>query len=122
MSSSTEKRTSRRKKGGVLRLFFYSAVFVPLLAAAALRVLDYNRFIQIPYWTLFSICYLFPEAELSVCQVSSIDAVLDWTFRQWDWSLEKHQPGTTRHIPVIEAKDFSYELLEKLTEGFTVPV
>jgi hypothetical protein len=109
--------TASRLKTMLLTIFI-----IPLLSVVALSVLDYNRFIQIPYWSLFSFCYLFPEAELSICSVNSIDAVLDWTLGKWNWHLESAQPGSVTPIPEIKALDFSYGLLNELTKGFTVPV
>lgn len=117
-----EKMHKQGAKGSLRKWLLHAFVVAPLLAVLALRVLDYNRFIQIPYWTVFSVCYLLPAANLSVCQMESIDAITSWTIAQWNWSLEPVQPGTITPVPEIEAKDFSYELLDKLSHGFTIPV
>lgn len=114
---------SKKKKSSSLpKLFFYTFIVIPALSVLGLRFYDYNRFIQIPYWTIFSVCYLLPEANLPMCTMDNIDAITDWTIAQWNWDLETDKPGEIKAIPEIEAKDFSYELLDKLSHGFTVPV
>lgn len=103
------------------------AVITVLVAilAMAYRWYDYNRFIQIPYWTVFSACYLVssPEYVPPVCSQKNLQVWSDWTTQFWRWELEgENQPGTNRPILEMEAKDFSYSLLEQMTQGFTQPV
>lgn len=94
------------------------AVAIPVI----FRFYDYNRFIQIPYWTLFSFCYLFPENGLQMCSGQGILDMILWTQKQWRWELEEHKPGEVYEIAEIKKEDFSYELLGKVSKGYTLPV
>jgi hypothetical protein len=86
---------------------------------------DYNRFIQIPYWVMFSSCYLTKEwlDVSSMCSTHNIDSLGDWTISQWNWNLEryKNQPSN-RPIPELQAEAFSYDTLRLKSNEFTVPV
>lgn len=99
-----------------------SAVIIPVLLSIILAVYDYNKWIQIPYWTMFGICYLFTDSDLEMCTPAQMKGWANWTIAKWNWQLETHQPGSNTPIPEMQAEDFSYELLEKMTKGFSQPV
>mmetsp|Transcript_11266 Transcript_11266/g.12144 ORF Transcript_11266/g.12144 Transcript_11266/m.12144 type:complete len:437 (+) Transcript_11266:54-1364(+) len=94
------------------------AVALPLL----FRFYDYNRFIQIPYWTVWSYCYLFPESTLNQCSAESLHSLSQWTREQFRWELEEYQPGQVYAVPELKLEEFSYENLGKVSKGFTLPV
>jgi hypothetical protein len=102
----------------VSTLIVLLAVGIPV----AFRFYDYNRFIQAPYWCLWSFCYLFPNNGLEQCSSESLVAMNEWTQKQWRWDLEQHQPGEVVKVPEIRAEDFSYEMLGKMSKGYTIPV
>jgi hypothetical protein len=45
-----------------------------------------------------------------------------WTVKKWNWDLEIVKPDSVVPVLEMDAKDFSYEKLNKMTKGFTVPV
>ena len=102
--------------------FSVSLITVPLFAGLLMSLMDYNRFIQIPFWTLFSFCYLTPEFQFSVCNPSIMTSLQQWTVKKWNWDLESYKQDSV--VPVLEmaAIDFSYQNLNKMSKGFTVPV
>ncbi len=61
-------------------------------------------------------------SELPICSIASIDKLGDWTISKWNWDLEPQKPNTNIPIPELQAHEFSYEALEKLTNHFTKPV
>ena len=105
-----------------LRFSLATLISVPLLCGLLMGIMDYNRFIQFPYWTLFTICYVTSEFQFSVCKPSIINSVQQWAVRNWNWKLEDFKPDSIVPVPELSAKDFSYKNLEKMSKGFTLPV
>lgn len=104
-------------------MLLLTTIVIPLLAVLVMSVVDYNRFIQIPYWTIFSSCYLISEyAEISMCDGSHINQWGDWTISKWNWELENVKPDSNDAIPELAIGDFSFDSLKKLSKDFTIPV
>lgn len=103
-----------------MSFFLISTILIPLLS---LFILDYNRFISIPYWTVWSTCYLInDEIDLPFCSAEYIDSHVQWLIKNWRWDLENVAKDSFTPIPEMKAADFSYQKLNEMTKGFTQPV
>jgi len=105
----------------MIRSLFLACVVVPIISVFWFAVFDYNQFISIPYWTHFSFCYLLAE-DINFCSESTEAVIAEWTKAHWRWDLEAVGQHSNHPVPEIDAKDFSYELLMKVSKGVTIPV
>ena len=96
---------------------------MPVLLALLQGVVDYNRFISIPYWSVFSYCYLFQDdASQALCSPQAMGELTKWTAAQWRWDLEDVAQDSNTPVPELLAADFSYDALDVATKGVPVVV
>jgi hypothetical protein len=103
-------------------MFLKIVLILPVLLAVLMAVVDYNRFIQIPYWSLYSFCYIKQENGYSFCSESNLNAWSEWTKSKWNWNLESAKQFEDVAIKEFPGDMFSYEFLKKESLQFTRPV
>ncbi len=88
-----------------------------------LSIIQYNRLIQTPYWILFSSCYIGQDLKITLPTVcKEIHRLGDWTKSMWIWDIDQYQPGSNLAIPELQANDFSYEYIRKISNNFQLPI
>jgi hypothetical protein len=95
---------------------------LPIVIGVLWAFIDYNGMLHVPFWSLWSLCYLLPESNLSVCSMKSLDSWADWVATNWNWDLEPMKRGQFYDIAEFSGSEFSYEKLAKESAQFTRPV